>query len=68
MLGALTLPDIPTSKSLVVRDSDMLPDSPSPMGNFIASGAADMAANTQSILLEIRDNTFKTVELLTQAV
>ena len=68
MLGALTLPDIPTSKSLVLRDADMLPDSPSPMGNFVASGAAEMAANTQSILLEIRDNTLATVELLTTAV
>ncbi len=68
MLGAVSLPDIPTSRSLVVSGSNMLPDSPSPMGNFIANGAADMAANTQSILLEIRDNTFKTVELLTQAV
>ena len=68
MLGAIALPDIPTGRSLVVKDAEMLPDNPSPMGNFVASGAAEMAANTQSILLEIRDNTLATVELLKTAV
>ena len=68
MLGALALPDLPTSKSLVVRDAEMLPSTSSPMGNFIASGAADMAANTQSILLEIQQNTAETVELLKTAI
>ena len=69
MLGALKLPDIPTSRSLVVRDSDMLPASP--MGSSTGVSAISTMSPMESmkeVFLEIRDNTAETVELLKTAV
>ena len=69
MLGALTLPDIPTSKSLVLRDASMLPANP--VGSSTGVSAISPMSPMESmkeVFLEIRDNTAETVELLKTAI
>ena len=72
MLGTVSLPNIPSSNSLVVKDAEMLPATTSSLGSSGTMGVMSPMDSAFAIFSEMRDslqqvveNTGKTVELLT---